>query len=80
MIRIVEVTLGAVILVAIAGGASADQLPPASPATTQQLSYTPGNPPPSAAPTDGDHFVKPPGYDEDRWMHPYGVGYGPKPK
>lgn len=45
------------------------------------MSYTP---PPAAAPTpdpaagNPDHFVKPSGYDQDRKMHPYGSGYGPK--
>jgi hypothetical protein len=73
-------------LVAVAGSAyaqtpqGAQQVVPQAP----QYSYAPGAATMSAAPaadqTSPDHFVKPPGYDQDPWMAPYSrPGYGPKP-
>ena len=73
-------------LVAVAGSAYAQ-----TPQATQQVvpqapqySYAPGAAAMSAATpatvqTNSDHFVKPPGYDQDPWMSPYTrLGAGPK--
>jgi hypothetical protein len=70
------------VLVAVAGSAYATD-PQQVPQATQQ-SYSPGAAMPAAAPvadqTNPDHFVKPPGYDQNPWMNPYTrPGYGPKP-
>jgi hypothetical protein len=29
--------------------------------------------------TESTHFIKPPGYDQNRSNYPYGKGSGPKP-
>jgi hypothetical protein len=76
MIGVAKIVLSAAFLIAVAGPAFAADPQPSSPANAPQMSYTP---PPAAAPArNPDHFVKPSGYDQDRKMHPYGAGYGPK--
>jgi hypothetical protein len=74
-------------LVAVAGSAYA-QAPQATQQVPQapqpQYSYAPGAASMSAATpatdqSNPDHFVKPPGYDQNPWMYPYSrPGYGPK--
>jgi hypothetical protein len=73
-------------MVAVAGSAYAQSLQGAQQVPqAPQYSYAPGAAAiPAAAPTidqtSPDHFVKPPGHDQDPWMAPYSrPGYGPKP-
>jgi len=81
MIRLTLTTVSAVLL-ATAGAAYADELQPTiSPAP--QISALPQakmEPKPSGGSnTESTHFVKPPGYDQNRANYPYGLRTGPKP-
>jgi hypothetical protein len=84
MIRLVNMALGATLLVATAGGAYAQQVQPQAGVPQGQVSAVPEakmEPKPSGgANTESTHFVKPPGYDQDRRNYPYGPGSGPKPE
>ncbi|HML10289.1 MAG TPA: hypothetical protein VK432_05465 [Stellaceae bacterium] len=79
MIRVTTLALSAALLAA-AGSAYADG-PQPNPAQAPQVSAVPKmEPKPSGGSnTESTHFVKPPGYDQNRWNYPYGPGYGPKP-
>jgi hypothetical protein len=79
MIRLTTLALGTALLVA-AGSAYADELQ-TSPAGAPQMSAVPTvkmEPKPSGGTnTESTHFIRPPGYDQDRWMHPYASGEKP---
>jgi hypothetical protein len=85
MIRLVNMALGAALLAAAAGSAYAQELQPQG-GTLQvpQVSAVPApkmEPKPSGGSnTESTHFIKPPGYDQNRWNYPYGKGSGPKPE
>ena len=84
MIKLINMALGAALLAAAAGSAYAQELQPqAGTLQVPQMSAVPApklEPKPSGgANTESTHFVKPPGYDQNRWMYPYGKGSGPKP-
>jgi hypothetical protein len=83
MIRLMNIALGAGLLAA-AGSAYAQDLPPQG-GTLQvapQVSAVPKmEPRPSGGSnTESTHFIKPPGYDQNRANYPYGRGSGPKPQ
>ena len=87
MIKSMNMALGAALLAAAAGSAYAQELPPQGGALqVPQVSAlpTPGprmEPKPSGGSnTESTHFVKPPGYDQDRWNYPYGPHSGPRPE
>jgi len=68
------------VLVAVAGSANAQQTPMPPTPPQQQLSYTPAAPVPAADAGNAEHFVKPPGYDQNPANYPYTAkGTGPKP-
>jgi hypothetical protein len=81
MIRLVNMALGAALLAA-AGSAYAQELQPQG-GTLQvpQVSAVPKmEPKPSGGNnTESTHFIKPPGYDQDRTNYPYGPHSGPRP-
>jgi hypothetical protein len=71
--------LAAGALAVIAGSAYAAD-PQAPQPGQQQLSYTSGAAPSALDTSNADHFVKPPGYDQNPAMYPYTrKGAGPKP-
>ena len=86
MIRLVNMALGAALLAAAAGSAYAQepQQPQAGALQVPQVSAVPAakmEPKPSGGSnTETTHFIKPPGYDQNRWNYPYGPGSGPKPE
>jgi len=75
MTRFVKLTLIAALLVAVAGSAYATDPQP----TDRQVATSNFGPKPSGGTnTPTTHFVKPPGYDQDPWMHPYTRDGAPK--
>jgi hypothetical protein len=85
MIKLTNMALGAALLAAAAGSAYAQELQPQG-GTLQvpQVSAVPApkmEPKPSGGSnTESTHFIKPPGYDQNRWNYPYAKGSGPKPE
>jgi hypothetical protein len=85
MIRLVNMALGAALLAAAAGSAYAQELQPQGGALqVPQVSALPVTPkmepkPSGGSNTESTHFIKPPGYDQNRSNYPYGKGSGPKP-
>jgi hypothetical protein len=85
MIRLVKMALGAALLAAAGSNAYAQDLQPQGGAlqVPPQISAVPTpkmEPKPSGGSnTESTHFIKPPGYDQNRWNYPYGKGSGPKP-
>jgi len=81
MIRLTSMVLGSALLIGAASGAYADPLQQPGASPVPQVSALPQmqmEPKPSGgANTESTHFVKPPGYDQDRSNFPYSSGQKP---